>query len=121
MPQIDARIFPLLETLAGAGLDWPVVEVMHDIQQGMLPEKSELALETARRRAAIPDSYEWAEPGEDAATPSYLQGNGQLQWAVGLISERLENAVESLRLSLASSGPTELLASQIHRCKHARF
>ncbi len=100
MAVFDPRLSPLIEALAGAGLDWLAFEVVEGIRRGREPEESAEALKRARENA---------ERGElqriEADAPLYsesipLVGDEQLHWAADYVAERLDMAMKEMATSL---------------------
>jgi len=100
---LDPRLFPLLETLARANLDWLAQEVMEGAAVGSLPGESAAVLEAARK-SVFRDRQELGDHRIEviALQPSKpLSANEQILWAMSHVSERLEEVLTMIGHSIA--------------------
>jgi hypothetical protein len=102
MAVIDARLLPLIETLAGAGADWLAFELFDGIHLGRTPEDSDE--ETHRARLAVREFRKEEHLPEEpdlrttAATP--IVGDEQIDWAAAYVVDRISDSIGMLEASL---------------------
>lgn len=99
MTILDRRLLPLIETLAAAGADWLVFELMDGIHRGIEPEDTEELLAGTRERVR---SGELAKHGQaefisTGAKP--ILGDDQIAWAADHVANRLDAALADLAAS----------------------
>lgn len=103
MATLDARLFDLLETLTGSGLDWLAMEVMDGIRAGRAFEDSAEILAAARKAIdskAQPKAR--SDPGAHIPAPQLIEGDAQIEWAANYVGERLQSTLAQLDASLAT-------------------
>lgn len=114
---IDPRIFPLIETLDGVGLDWLSRDVIASIFDGRPLIETEETL-AAVRLGSDDGASGFLDLESVAASPSTpLSGDEQVEMAAALVSERLRGALtmmlESIqRLDQIADGPDSVAASK---------
>src|SRR5437763_8558157 len=106
MAILEARLLPLIETLAEAGADWLAFEVLDGIRAGRVAEEHLEILKTTqeavrsaklenfrreRRPSAVPASVPPAPP---------IIGDDQIRWAAAYVHKRLSDALLMLQASL---------------------
>lgn len=100
MAILNQRLVPLIETLIELGIDWLAFELIDGIRRGEEPEEDERALALTRERAGTTHSIAmeqspWADDG-----PKAYSDNGQLDWAVRYIHERLAATLNEMMGSI---------------------
>ena len=116
----DARLLPLIETLAASGADWLAFELTDGIRSGRIVEEFAEVLEQARTmvregsfgRTPIPEEFHG-----DSQVIEPIAGDDQIDWAVRYIRARLKDnigmlttAFNELEQIVASELPTDVPA-----------
>lgn len=103
---IDQRIYPLLQTLAAADLDWLARELVDGLTAGHVttadPERMVFARELARRQSQYVRSTEIGQSVEAADKP--FTPAEQLDYAANYTITRLADVVMTMEKSLDSLG-----------------
>ena len=89
MAILNQRLVPLIEILTELGVDWLAFELIDGIRRGEEPEEDERALALTRERTKTGHPVEMQQypPADDGPKP--YADDGQLEWAVRYICERL--------------------------------
>ena len=89
MAILSQRLVPLIEILTELGVDWLAFELIDGIRRGEEPEEDERELALTRERAGTAHPVEMRQyrPADDGPKP--YADDGQLEWAVRYICERL--------------------------------
>lgn len=94
MAKLDERLFPLLQTLVGANVDWLVFELIDGVGAGIVVEETAEDLASARFFAR--QDREPRRPAERTAISVQsreLEGDEQIVWAARYVAERLQSAL----------------------------
>ena len=99
---LEPRLFPLLETLTRADLDWLAQEIISGALAGRVPEESRETLQAARgivfRRAQDSGALVPRRSSEERAEA--FSADEQIEWAAQHVVQRLQQALEMLRDSI---------------------
>ncbi len=114
MAILDARLLPLIETLAASGADWLAFELTDGIRSGRIVEESAEALEQARTmvregsfgRTPIPEEFHG-----DSQVIEPIAGDDQIDWADRYIRARLKDNIGML--TTAFNGLEQIVASEL--------
>lgn len=101
MAKLDERLFPLLQTLVGANVDWLVFELINGIGAGIVVEETAEDLASARLLAR--QDREPRRPAERKAISVQcreLEGDEQIVWAARYVAERLQSALLMMDASI---------------------
>lgn len=99
---LEPRLYPLLETLTGAGLDWLAQEIISGALAGRVTEESSDTLQAARsivfRRTQDSGVRVVVKPSEERAEA--FSADDQIEWAAQHVVQRLEQMLEMSRHSI---------------------
>lgn len=98
MATVDPRLFPLIETLVGAGADWLAFEVLEGLRLGRVPEEARDSTQVAPRAVWVPRPPHQPPSAPPAPTP--IVGDEQIQWAADYVSKRMTDLVDMLDVTL---------------------
>jgi hypothetical protein len=103
MSSRDPRLIPLIDTLNDVGLDWIAREIVAVIREGLLDgvgrdELSEVQSKVRNARTAS----QLDQRASQTPTPLRLEGDDQIRWARGYISERIGGAIAMADASLSN-------------------
>lgn len=101
---LEPRLYPLLETLTGAGLDWLAQEVIAGALAGDVPEESPEALQAARSVVFRLRQDSGAQMPARASREHAMafSGEQQIDWAARHVSQRLEEVLDMFKHSIDS-------------------
>lgn len=99
---LEPRLYPLLETLTRAGLDWLAQEIVSGALAGTVKEEAPETLQAARRivfrRYQESASLVQVKFFEERAEA--FSGEEQIDWAAQHVAQRLEEVLEMFRNSI---------------------
>lgn len=99
---LEPRLYPLLETLTRADLDWLAQEIVSGALAGKVAEESPETLRAARsmvsRRTQDSGVRLPVRPSDEPAEA--LSADDQIEWAAQHVVERLERMLEMFRHSI---------------------
>lgn len=99
---LEPRLYPLLETLTRAGLDWLAQEIVSGALAGRVKEEAPETLHAARRivfrRSQESASLVQVKSFEERAEA--FSGEEQIDWAAQHVAQRLEQVLEMFRHSI---------------------
>lgn len=99
---LEPRLYPLLETLTRAGLDWLAQEIISGALAGRVTEESPQTLQAARnivfRRTQDSEVRMLVKHSEERAEA--FSADEQIEWAAQHVVQRLEQMLEMFRHSI---------------------
>ena len=95
MAVLDARLFPLLETLASAGLDWLAFEIVDGVRRGREPLETEEMLQAVREQVRS-RQYSDRMSADLPVMAKPIRGDDQIVWAGNHVFSRLDGILEDL-------------------------
>jgi hypothetical protein len=106
MAILDARLLPLIETLAAADLDWLAFEIVDGVRAGRVDEETPEALASIRGAIASAKLKDFqlekrvpAAPTIPAAAQPIVRDE-QIRWATEYVDKRLTDALTMLQTSI---------------------
>lgn len=99
---LEPRLYPLLETLTRAELDWLAQEVIAGALAGDVPEETPETLQAARSIVSrrTQDSGAHTPARAPPEPPRAFSGEQQIEWAARHVSQRLEQVLMMFQHSI---------------------